>query len=129
MDNFRMVPSSTESITLVQKLESFYSTVGNERVGFVTLGGEVVEVANISETPEEAFFVSAEDLIEYEDNSVATFHTHPNLTSNLSAEDHIAFRMWPDKKHFIIGSDGVRCYSVTRSGAVIYDDEANSSSR
>lgn len=107
---------------MIDKLLSFYTPTGPERVGFVLRSGEVVEVKNTAKDTDNAFAVSAEDLIAYEDEMVATFHTHPSCTSNLSGEDYVAFRNWPSVKHFIIGSDGVACYSVTSSGVVLRDE-------
>lgn len=110
-------------------LQRFYSNEGNERVGFILNTGEVVEVENISEKPQESFIISSESLIKYEDTMVASFHTHPNGTSNLSSDDYIAFRGWPDLKHFIIGKDGISCYIVNGSGTVLKDETQNCLSR
>jgi proteasome lid subunit RPN8/RPN11 len=85
-----------------------------ERVGFVLRTGDAVEVPNISKTPEEGFSISTEDIIKYLDPevSIATWHTHPGQSSNLSVEDMENFLQWPDHLHYIIGVDGISCYKV-----------------
>jgi proteasome lid subunit RPN8/RPN11 len=65
--------------------------------------------------------VAAEDLLKYEDSAAASWHTHPGRPANLSADDYDAFRMWPSLTHFIIGSDGIKSYTVTAQGEVLQD--------
>ncbi len=87
-----------------------------ERVGFISSGGAIVECENIAQDPVYGFAVSGCDILAHLD-AVATWHTHPGASSNLSMDDHSAFLNFPDMKHFIIGSDGVRCYEV-RDGVI-----------
>ena len=103
----------------------FYTPGGNERVGFILGTGVIVEVQNVSTSPRDSFAVRPEDMIFYEDKIVATFHTHPDTTSNLSDDDFKAFKDWPEFRHLIIGSDGVSCYYVAASGAVIKDEASD----
>ena len=86
---------------------------GPERVGFIR-GDEIIEVVNTSHNPEMSFQVSTEDIIKHADASQASWHTHPYGDANLSSEDHIAFRNWPELRHYIIGTDGVRCYQYDK---------------
>ncbi len=89
-----------------------------ERVGFVLDDSTIIEVENICADPEEGFEVRGEDLLRYIDDAVATWHTHPGETSNLSYGDHHSFLNYPDLLHHIIGTDGVTTYAV-RNGKVI----------
>ena len=110
-------------------LLDFYAPEGPERVGFILLSGEMVEVENIYAAPNDGFSISTEDLIKYETLARATFHTHPGITSNLSGEDYKAFKCWPSYTHYIIGKDGVRSYSVNSGGVVICNEETDLPSR
>jgi proteasome lid subunit RPN8/RPN11 len=98
-----------------------YTSEGPERVGFVLRGGEVIEVQNVSPAPAYSFDVAAEDLMRFERDAIASWHTHPGRAANLSSDDYEAFRMWPDLQHFIVGSDGIRSYTVTDQGEVLQD--------
>jgi len=100
----------------------YYSNTGNERVGFVLNTGEVVEVDNVALQPDKAFMVSTIDLMRYEDIAVATWHTHPGESSNLSDMDYRAFYNWPHLKHYIIGKDGISAYVIKNGNLVKADD-------
>jgi proteasome lid subunit RPN8/RPN11 len=106
-------------------LLDFYTQHGNERVGFILGTGEIIEVQNVSASPRDSFVVRPEDILRYEDKISATFHTHPDTTSNLSDEDFQAFKDWPEFRHLIIGIDGVSCYHVAASGVVIKDEASD----
>jgi proteasome lid subunit RPN8/RPN11 len=95
-----------------------YLNETHERVGFILKDGKVVEVENICEDTASGFEVKGTDILFYLDKAVATWHTHPGTTSNLSTHDHYAFRNFPNWKHYIVGTDGVACY-VIENGAVI----------
>lgn len=97
---------------LIDDLKTKWATEGPERVGFVLENDLVVEVTNVHPQPLNNFDVPVEALIEFEDLAVATWHTHPGGTSQLSLDDDAAFRAWPDLLHYIVGSDGVRAYRV-----------------
>lgn len=84
----------------------------NERVGFILKTGEIVEVDNICAEPTEGFDVRGADIIRYTPIAVATWHTHPDEDSNLSAGDFQSFLNWPDLEHYIIGNDGVTKFRV-----------------
>lgn len=99
-------------ITVKKLLNNFYSNEGPERVGFIIPRNEIVEVRNISDKPHDGFLVAPEDIILYteEKEAIATWHTHPNQSANLSGEDYRIFHNWPNLTHFIIGNDGVRAF-------------------
>lgn len=46
---------------------------------------------------------------------MASWHTHPGGTANLSVEDWETFVQWPEQLHVIVGSDGIRWYAVKGS--------------
>ena len=91
-----------------------------EHVGFVMSKNKVVQVENVSDSPATSFDVRGEDIIKYGDKALATWHTHPNGTSNLSAGDMETFLNWPDIPHYIIGTDGITKYIVV-DGEVLID--------
>lgn len=106
-----------------QNLRDFYSESGNERGGFITKDGFVIEVKNSHPNKEDYFMFSCEDLDKLDnDNVIATFHTHPNKSANLSKEDYDAFVNWEKLLHFIIGKDKINCYKVSDRGTVVVED-------
>lgn len=102
-----------------QKLLDLYSKEGNERVGFI-VDDEIVEVENLHPDPRKYFDVSIEDIEKYELISWAIWHSQPMTTSQLSYEDYAGFVNFPEHKHIVIGSDGLRIYRV-KNGAVVKD--------
>lgn len=101
-------------------LREFYADEGPERVGLILRDGTIVELENVATNPEEAFDVRPEDLIRYEDEMVATWHTHPGASPNLSLDDHMAINNWPMLEHYIIGQGSTRRYTV-RNGSIVVD--------
>lgn len=88
-------------------------------MGFVLKTGEIVEVENVCEKPDEGFDVKGEDLLKYEGQIQASWHTHPGSDSNLSHGDYASFLDYPEWDHYIVGSDGVACYTVTENKVFI----------
>lgn len=99
-------------------LLEFYASEGPERGGFVLPDGSIVEVENDAPSPNDGFDVCPEDLITFGERAVASWHTHPNASANLSVLDNSAFLCWPKLRHFIIGNDGIKAYEIT-SGRVL----------
>lgn len=110
-------------------LKTFYSDEGHERVGIILRDGSILELQNVAPDPEESFSVSTEDLIKFEGFSVATWHTHPNAEAQLSGRDYEGFRAWPDLLHFIVGKDGIRCYSYDMTRRAIIETDPNNFTR
>jgi proteasome lid subunit RPN8/RPN11 len=108
------------------KLVDYYASEGKERVGFIMTDGSIIEVENISPSPYVSASVNEAFLVENEDRLLASWHTHPGATSQLSADDYQAFTNWPDLKHYVVGNDGVSEY-VVREGHVVYANEDRSS--
>lgn len=91
---------------------------GAERAGVVTKKG-IEEFENTSSLPREFFEFSEEDLKRLQDpDCVATWHTHPKTPANLTLADYYAFIKYPHLKHYIVGTDGIKCYAM-RNGALI----------
>lgn len=92
---------------------------GPERGGFITQTGEIVELTNIADDPNEGFYPDI-DLValSHLDTAIATWHSHPGASANLSVEDWHTFVNYPDLSHAIIGTDGVRWYRV-ENGVVV----------
>lgn len=87
-----------------------YSPDGNERVGFISSKG-IIEVENKSPNPHNSYIVSPEDTIKNNtEDTWATWHTHPNYSSNLSSGDYENFCRWKNFTHLIIGKDGISAF-------------------
>lgn len=89
-----------------------------ERCGLVLKGNKIIECENQHNNPARGFYLSPEDLVKYEDEMTGTWHTHPGQTANLSQEDHVGFNQWPRLLHFIVGTDGVRCFKVDHTAVI-----------
>ena len=107
----------------MHELLKFYRDEGPELVGVVMQDGAIVEVENRSPEPNDSCVIDPAFLAENDDKMKATFHTHPGKNANLSGEDYQAFSNWPDLLHYIIGSDGLRCYEVLPNGAIAERDQ------
>lgn len=75
----------------------------DERCGFLMTDGTIVEVKNVHTEPELGFRMDPHELLEHVSNAIATWHTHPKTTPNLSQEDYAGFLAWPKLTHYIIG--------------------------
>lgn len=107
---------------MLKELSKKYNDEGPERLGFILRSGEVVELPNSHDDPEQGARFLSDDLFEYlysgNFDVVATWHTHPSATCNLSGEDYIAFNNNPQVEHYIVGNDGVAKYFVDEKGVV-----------
>src|SRR3546814_13066179 len=99
-------------------LLDFYSDDGFEHCGLILTTGEIIELVNVAEDPFESFEISDDDLIKYEDQAIASWHTHPGQSSQLSLSDYEGFLSYPDLQHHIIGNDGVTSYFI-KNGKVV----------
>lgn len=94
-----------------------------ERCGFVVLEEDehiIVEVPNRSSNPKDSFVISPESIAEYENRTVATWHTHCDDYANLSISDYDAFLMFPQWKHLILSQHMIVQYGV-REGHVFLE--------
>ena len=108
--------SNKTQVDLLSKFEG-----DNERVGFIMPNDKIVEVQNVCSEPEDGFDVSPEDLLLYLDDAVATWHTHPKTTSNLSVRDFETFLFHPHLRHYIVGTDGISEYYVEDGEVLVAD--------
>lgn len=83
-----------------------------ERCGLVLASGRVFQTDNVHPEPEKGFEIPIEKMIEFEQELVGTWHTHPGKPATLSEADYDGFRNWPSLTHYIVGADGVRAYRV-----------------
>jgi proteasome lid subunit RPN8/RPN11 len=106
----------------INRLREICDESEEEKGGYITEDGFVHEVKNVHPQKDNNFMFSCEDLEKLEEENVlATFHTHPNKTSNLSKEDYDAFVNWEKLLHFIIGKDTISCYKVSERGTVVIE--------
>lgn len=94
---------------------------GPERCGVVLASGEIVELTNQSDQPSLSFSVSDAELEPYLDQVVASWHTHPQTSGNLSVSDYRTFQNYPQWHHYIIDRTSVWAYSVALDGMVLLD--------
>ncbi|WMC09501.1 hypothetical protein PU634_10275 [Oceanimonas pelagia] len=107
----------TELIVQLQRLWQ----PGPERCGVVLDNGEIIELPNRAEQPALAFEVADADLAPYMGRVVASWHTHPRTSGNLSVSDYRTFQHYPDWQHYIIDQSSVWQYSVAFDYMVLLD--------
>lgn len=113
--------SYSKILAFKEQLKGFWDPVV-ERCGTFDVNHKLIEVENRSKNPEFTFAFGIEDL---EDGPVASWHSHPTTTANLSIDDYRFFQAWPEMIHFIVGIDEVRCYQVQDRIVFCVDDEAD----
>lgn len=97
-------------------------TAGNERCGFVLNDSTIVEVDNVHPTPDTHFKISDDDEARYLPEALATWHTHPAGSSNLSVEDYHCFLRYDSLNHYIMGQNGSISRYYVSSGLLLRDD-------
>lgn len=98
---------------------------GVERCGIITATGEIQEKRNRASDPTRFFEFDIKDL----EGAVATWHTHPQSTANLSIDDYRFFQSWPELTHFIVSLTDVRCYLTSKGLVHLVDEEKDHPSR
>lgn len=73
--------------------------------------GSLLELPNVHPEPENGFRIDPLDVVKHCDKAAATWHTHDEIAYP-SGADYITFVNWHNLRHYIVGSDGVRCYKV-----------------
>lgn len=86
-----------------------------ERCGLILPRNKIVEIKNSFPDPGEGFAMKYEDRKEYEDAMVATWHTHPKTSANLSSLDYRMFLSLPSQTHYIIAQGCIRSFVVRNS--------------
>lgn len=87
-------------------------------MGFVLKGNRLIEVDNRCSDPENGFEVSGADIAKYYDDAIGTWHTHPNVDTEITAEDYKSFLNYPEWVHYIVNTKGVLAYKI-EDGAVV----------
>lgn len=106
---------------MIEAIAQHFIAGGEETCGFVLASGEVVAVKNHAQDPKMDFEVSDEDLTRYEPEAVATWHTHPVTSCNLTVTDYACFLVFPQLSHYIF--DGTRLAKyVVDAGYVILEE-------
>lgn len=107
---------------VIKKLKYVCKSSDEEVGGYITNKNEVIQCENVHPNKYNNFMFSCEDLDKLENESViATFHTHPKKSANLSKEDYNAFLNWEKLLHFIIGQDKINCYKVSEQGTIVIE--------
>lgn len=83
--------------------DKYYSDEGFERAGFILEDLTLIEIPNISADPENSFLMYPDEAVKYCERAIATWHTHPNGSANLSKEDYDLCFNWPDLYHVVLG--------------------------
>jgi len=96
-----------------------------ELCGVISPKKRVRQTKNLSDTPESTFLFDGKDL----EGAIASWHSHPDGTANLSIADYRFFQSWPNQAHFIISSDEVRCYTVEKGLVYFIEQEKDLPSR
>lgn len=89
-----------------------------ERCGFVLKSGRLKECANTHPDPAKGFRIAPETTSKNLNDIIGFWHTHPNMSAALSQDDYFGFAQWPGYTHYIVGSDGVRSYTVDDDGVI-----------
>jgi proteasome lid subunit RPN8/RPN11 len=92
-----------------------------ERCGVILQDMTVVELSNLSPNPTEGFEMDIEQVLALK--PIATWHTHPKTSANLSAPDYLLYLQHPDLWHYIVGSAGETwCYFVEDGVVLLHED-------
>lgn len=87
----------------------------------IRANGAIAELKNRADDPANFFRFEQRSLTAK--SVMATWHTHPGPSANLSIDDFYFFKSWPNLFHFIISTDEVACYFVCDDGKVHRVDE------
>lgn len=90
-----------------------------ERCGVINKRGRVLEKENRAANPSEDFKFQMKDL----EGAIATWHTHPSGSANLSIADYWFFKSWTTLVHFIIFGNDIRCYMEHEGIIYLVDEE------
>ena len=86
---------------------------------------EIKETENLAIDPREMFQIPEEAL----QGAVATWHTHPSGSANLSIPDFWFFKFWHSMVHFVIYRGEVKAYAVLNGVVHHFDAEDDISPR
>lgn len=96
-----------------------------ERCGLILSDGSIIEIDNVADDKTNSYRMDPVQVLPYLDDTVGTWHTHPDTDPNLSGDDYLGFLSWPKLRHSIVGRrDGkvvVQTYKI-EDGLVIACD-------
>ncbi len=98
---------------------SQYWDAAKEHCGFILESGDIVEVENISATPDKTFQIGDEDLEQYLPQAVASWHTHTGVSANLSLSDYYTFLEFPELDHYIVSKTSSLCFGDENGQLII----------
>ncbi len=104
----------------MQKLFDLHNPDGPERCGVILTDDTIVELENMHPSPFEGFAMDS-TLLEASD-VVATWHTHPTTSPNLSVADFKAFRTHPRLMHYVVAETEIWCYGMSGDILLAYDN-------
>ena|SRR5688500_5558582 len=94
-----------------------------ERCGFILQNHEVVEIHNHHGDPTDGFRIKEEAMNRYSDRILATWHTHPSTSANLSVPDYFLFCRLSQWHHVIIFKNDIRIYKAIGDRVLICEDD------
>ena len=109
-----------DKLKLLQELMALGEWKGKERCGLVLESGEIIELANTSESNEEFSFDHKHLKTE---GAWATWHTHPKGLHNLSGADYNSFLTVPDLRHFVVTDISVMCFKTEFKLLLVIDHD------
>lgn len=90
-----------------------------ERCGIVTADGEIIELQNTHPDPTAGFRMGhPENAV-----TVATWHTHPDGSANLSVLDYRLFLRYTKMNHFVVGRGTLAQFYVHDGRVFIYEED------
>jgi proteasome lid subunit RPN8/RPN11 len=108
----------------VQDLFNLVDPNGEELCGVIMRDGTIKVLENVHPEPRDNFAMDATTLGDPE--VVATWHTHPRSSPNLTVADFRAFRQFPRLRHYIVGLSEIWCYRM-QGDILVLDDNYFSS--
>lgn len=105
----------------IQQMQEYWNPTV-ERCGLILQSGEIKELKNSSPTPHLDFIILADEYAPYAGETVATWHTHPRTSSNLSTQDYLLFQRQPQWLHLIAARDKVRAYFARDNKVFVYEN-------
>lgn len=94
----------------MQSLLNLVNPEGDEVCGVILKDGTVEVRQNLHHDPRDNFAMDCSDFDDL--NIVATFHTHPRSSPNLTVADYRAFRSFPRLRHYIASQTEIWCYRM-----------------
>lgn len=92
-----------------------------ERFGLILEDGAVAEFKNQSQTPGKTLLVDRQSIEPFLPMAVASWHTHPENSVNLSCHDYAMFLTMPSLTHYIITETRIRSFVVSNGKVMLHE--------